>query len=484
MDLVKDNETLAWIEEIIDAFEGNSPITQQVAGFTLKVLSILCSNEWNFVTVKEKGILEKIQHGITNNQELQKPSIKLYHLQLFRAISQHSIGLHWLRQSKSWNIIIEYFLKTPTIYIMREASKFFFDLLTKFTELMRDDATTIEALEAVMKPVINYKKTYEKMDTSDDISIKIDNEEVSREIIPTMSIITQILWHCIEARKRSRIAYYILLKYRYENRAWMMQDGIIENVSFLYQICRAQVVSNFARLSNMDIPPSDDKAKDLDFDTHAVHFYNLIMLCCYRRVYKLINMVVECHHQLWTMLDDNVTKEVILQNHDLKFGDQVVLLQTYPILHVIKSRYNGKDDCINELHYKLFNKSLQHTTRILYNLRDELAHENVESVADLATCAIHSITAVKKYLKRDRAILTFQILIYALKGYVDDPVEGGSSVQLVLQAPNLLSALLNALNEMINTFNFTWKECIESTTVVPLLLALLENSNLSSRVRS
>lgn len=481
---MKDPETLAWIEETVKAFDENSAITPQVANFALKLLELLCANEWDFVSIKEKGTLEKIQLGISKHPELQKPSTKLSHLQLLRAISKHSIGLHWLRQTKSWLLVIAYYQKNGTIYIMREASCFLYEVLTKFTELMKDEVTTIEALETIMKPVLTFKKAFHNLEES----IHVDNDEVASEVIPTLNIVTQILWLCVEARKRSRVAYYILLKYRYENTLWIIQDSIYENVDFLTVICRAHIVSNFARLSNMDIPASDQKATDLPFDVHAVHFYNLLIFACHRRVYKCMNMIAECHHQLWSMLDDGVAKEVVLENHDLKFGDQVIMMQTFPIVYVIKSRYKADDECINDLCTKLFNKSCEHTIRLLYQLRDELSHENFEFVADLAASAIHSITAVKKFLKRDRAILAFQILIHVLKGYVDEPVEAGTSrknaVQLVLQAPNLLSALLNALNEMINVFNFSWKECVESTTIVPLLLTLLENPNLSSRVSS
>lgn len=485
MDFVKDPQTLEWIEKTVNAFDENSAITQQVANFTLKILELHCANEWNFVSIKDKGLLEKIQIGISKHPELQKPSTKLSHLQLLRAISKHSIGLHWLRQTKSWLLVIDYYQKNGTIYIMREASCFLYDILTKFTELMKDEVTTLEALEAIMKPVLTFKKTYHTLENTDK-SIHVDNDEIAIEVIPTLNIVTQILWLCIEAKKRSRVAYYILLKYRYENCLWIIQDSIYENVAFLTIVCRAHIVSNFARLSNMDIPSTDEKAIDLPFDTHAVHFYNLLCFACHRRVYKCMNMIAECHHQLWSMIDDGVTKEVVLENHDLKFGDQVIMLQTFPIVYVIKSRYKSDDDFINELCTKLFNMSCEHTVRLLYQLRDELSHENFDFVADLAASAIHSVTAVKKFLKRDRAILAFQIFIHVLKGYVEEPTDVGSSrrnpIQLVLQTPNLLSALLNALTEMINVFNFSWKECVESTTIVPLLLALLENPNLSSRV--
>lgn len=482
--MIKDPRTITWIEETIEAFN-KDPVPQQVSNFnfTLKILCLLCKNEWNFVSLNEKGLLDKIQLMIDKNPALQKASIKLSHLKLLREISQHAIGLHWLKQKKSWNTVFEYNQNGSTVYITKEASGFFFDILTKFIELMNDEQTAIEVLEIIFMPMTRIKQATESNQV-----LSVDNEISSQEIIPSLNVLTQILWLCIEAKKRSRLAYYILLKYRYENTMWFIQDVVILNNQFMTAIVRALTVSNFARLCFMDIPSSDEKGKDLDFDVHAVHFYNILNFCYIRRIFKCINMVCEIHHQLWSIIDDEtVLKEVVLKNHDLKYGDQVIMIQTFPIVYVINSLYKN-DDSINELLTKLFHMSCEHTVRVLYHLRDGFSCESFDYAADLATSAIHSLTAIKKYLKRERAILTFQILIYILKGYVvDDSGEAGSStnnkaIQIVLQAPNLLSALLNSLNEMIKYFKFNWTECVESTSVVPLLLSLLENNNLSSRV--
>lgn len=353
---------------------------------------------------------------------------------------------------------------------------------------MKDEETTIEALESLLDPIIKFTSSYAQTPGSNEFySLEVDNSEFANRLIPVLDIVSKILWLCVESRKRSRVAYYILLKYRFENKVWHIQDGINSNVTFLTAVCRAHIVSNFARLSSMDIPPTDQKAKDLSMNEHAVHFYNLHFFVCMRRIYKCLNMIMECHHQLWSMLSEDVTKEVVLENHDLKFGDQVIMIQTFPIVYAINSQYKTNDGYINELCTKMFNMSCEHTIKVLYNLRDLLVHENFEFVSNLASCAVHSIIAVKKYIKRDRAVLAFQILIYVLRSYVEDPTDdsGSSSnicTQLVLQAPNLLSAILNALNEMISFFNFTWNECIESTAIVPLLLCLLENPNVSPKV--
>ncbi|XP_070507024.1 uncharacterized protein [Chironomus tepperi] len=482
-DFIKDPVTMKWIETSINAFDDPESIpSQQIANFTLKIMCFICSNEWNFVEMKEKGLLDKIRVGIEKHPQLQKAPIKLKHLQLLHAISQHSIGLHWIKQTKVWNIIINYYQTTSSIYLIRDSSIFFFDILVKFSELMKDDDSCTEALEAIMAPILNYKHHENNQ------SIVVDDSDFSLELTPSINVLSQILLLCVESNKRTRLAYFILLKYRLENKLWVAQDAFQTDLSFLSSLIRAQNVSNIARLTSMDIPPSDEKATDLPLDIHALHFYNLTMFCMNRQVPKAINTVAETHHTLWFKLGDRAPKEVILENHDLYFGDQVTMIQTFPILYIIKSRYQQSDQYIIEVCSKIFKKSCEHTIRMLYQYRDALSHENFDFVADLAVNCIQSIISVKKYLKRDRATLALQIFIYVLKGYVQEPVDdsgsgcgSGVNIQLVLQAPNLLSALLNALNVMIDTFKFSWKECIESTEIVPLLLELLENSNLSSR---
>lgn len=482
-DFIKEPETIAWIERMVDSFDAsdtNELVTQQVANFTLKILSLICSNEWQFAAIKEKNLLEKIQQGIEKHPQLQKPSVKLSHIQLLHSISQHSIGLHWLKQTKSWELCIRYYGTNNTMFIIRESGNFLFDILTKFTELMKDENLCLEIVEAVMGPLVGFRGKDDP-----DAKLIVDDEGLSQTMVPSINIINHILTKCIESNKRSRMAYHILLKHRFENKLWLVLEVVQRDIDFVSNIMRGLHISNFARLSSMDIPSSDTKATDLPFDVHTIHFYNLMIGCLLRRGFKNINMIAEMHHQLWHKLGDRAPTEVVLENHDLKYGDQVIMIQTLPIIFIIKSRH--KAEYINDLCTKMFNMSCEHTIRLLYQYRDGLESESFDFIADLAANSIQRILGLKKFLNRDRATLAFQILIYVLKGYADDPDQPGHdkaicSTQLLLQAPNLLSALLIGLNDMIKHYNFTWKECIESTAIVSLLLVLLDNPNLSARV--
>lgn len=112
-EIIKHEDTAAWIETTINSFDSDL-ITQQVANFTLKLLSLICSDEWQFAAIKTTNF-EKIQQGIEKHPSLQKPSIKLSHIQLLHSISQHSIGLNWLKQTRSWKLSIKYYETSNTV---------------------------------------------------------------------------------------------------------------------------------------------------------------------------------------------------------------------------------------------------------------------------------------------------------------------------------------------------------------------------------
>lgn len=480
-EFLKESQTIAWIEKIVESFDSSELPTQQVANFTLKILSLLCSNEWQFAAIKEKNLLEKIQIGIEKHPELQKPAIKHAHIQLLNSLSQHSIGLHWLKQTRSWKLSIDYYKKSNTIFIIREAGNFLYTVISKFCELMKDESLCMEIIEEILAPLIDFRGK------DSGTQMIVDDDSLFAVMTPCMNIANHLLIMCIESQKRSRMAYYILLKYRYENKLWLVLDLTANNDEFKNLIMKSMHIGNFARLSCMDILPSDDKAKDLSFDVHTIHFYNLVMACMEHRAFKCVNIITEMHHQLWYKLGDKAPKEIVLENHDLKYGDQVVMIQSLPIIFIIKSRYKANEGYLNELCTKMFNISCEHTIRILYQYRDGLKDESYNFIADLAANAVQKIASLKKFLTRERASLAFQILIYVLRGYVDDEnncdnVKRTCNTQLVLQAPNLLSALLIGLNDMIKYYNFAWNECIESTAIVPLLLVLLDNPNLNARV--
>lgn len=414
------------------------------------------------------------------------------HVQLLLVLSKHNSGLHWIKISKSWLACLEYSKENQTIYLEREIAKFIYTVLDKFCTLTNDYDLCDEILHNILSPLVDNFGTEDSADI-----VVVDESEVERELTPILSLVGYIFQKCIESDKRSRIAYLILVKHRFEVNLWRL-TSLAHNIDFAGKIMRVHIMGNYTRLRSLDIPIEDDKTTDLTFNKFTISFFNYMNYCIARRSGRNIIMMAELNHVLWKSIGDHGPEEVILENQNIKFGDQVLLLQLLPLIYVIKA-YEKKDKDDDEKEYldkfcmKLFDISCGHTTRLLYGFRDMLTVSDINA-SELATKSIQGIISLQNSLGRDRAIIAFQAFMYILNEYLTCSHDGQASdgipshmhtritTNLLIETPNLLSAILNGLYQLIKIYRITWKESIESTVLLNFMLGLLNDSNLSPRV--
>lgn len=312
-----------------------------------------------------------------------------------------------------------------------------------------------------------------------------------------------VLEKCLQTGRRTRIAYFVLSAYRLEYNLWRLAD-ITHDTDLLGIIVKNHVLGNFLRICSMDIPETDTTCKDLDFKVFTTHFYNHMTFLIGRKSFRTIIQTAELNHKLWKMLGDRAPSEEICDNDNkIKFGDQVLIIQVFPVLFLLKHRCAQENDgqYVEDFCTKILSISCTFTTRIMYSYRDALlANGSFDTIAELAGKSIQGMLSIKDSLKRDRAVLSCSILIYLLKEYVPDSKvmhenyapEGKckrkcgavANSELLLQTQNLLFNILCGLHDLIKNYDISWKECIESTAIVDLMLALLNNPNLSTRVSS
>jgi BRCA1-associated ATM activator 1 len=400
----------------------------------------------------------------------------LAHIVLLKAIAKHDSGLEWIKDTKQWKTCSSYYEDTHTVYVIRETYEFLYTILEKFaSESHRDDELCIEILQSIMSCLINRPWASE--------IVVVDDEHVQRQNLPMLNLICFILEKCIESKQRSRISYHILITLKFEFNLWKLADMSHDQV-FLGCVLRSFVLSNFARFSSMEIPETNPTAEDLPLEKFVLNFYNYMNFCISRRSSRNIIMMSEMNHQLWKKLGDRAPLE-LMKTHKIKFGDQVLLLQLLPIIVVIKGPKSQEREYLDDFLLSLYKISCEFTIRLMYAFRD-LLRTNAESIPDLAYKSIQGILAMRESLSRERAIIVFQALIYTLKEFTPDICVQGEKaevdVALVMELPNLLSAIFTGLYELIKNYRLTWNECIETLSLVNFMLAFLNNPNLSMRV--
>uniref|UniRef100_A0A182MFV2 Uncharacterized protein n=1 Tax=Anopheles culicifacies TaxID=139723 RepID=A0A182MFV2_9DIPT len=481
--LVKSPEVFQWLETMLKQWESDRPPATDICAFTLQLLGMIVENEWDFSRIQNGSrMLDRFQECIQRNGKMQNPSIKLGHVLVLKAISRHAMGMAWIKQSGSWRICLDYYNGYQTIYITRETSLFIYEVLERFCA-MGDYEEVKEIVRTILSPLIDCVwKSPEQVD-----AVLVNDYHSQKIISPLLNLMQTLFRKIIESKQRTRVAYFILYTYKFERNLWKFTDTMHDH-TYLAKIWQTHIYANCARLCTMEIPPEDTFAVDLTFDRYTINFLNYVNFSIRRGNVQNVMLMAETHHALWRILGDRAPEEVVLKNQSIRFGDQILLLQLFPVVYEMQC-FATKDlpDYVEKFCTQLYDIACEFTIRLIYACRDIFQAYNL-NVTELACKSIQGIVTTHK-LPRPRAVIAFQAFVYLLKEFLPDmccSLEGESRVfgkaDLMLSKPNLLSAIINGLMSLIENFKITWKECIESTAIVNFMLNLLANPNLPPRL--
>lgn len=352
--------------------------------------------------------------------------------------------------------------------------KFIHEILDKSIIIMKDDQFATEIINAIYKPLIEINET-------ENPTINVDDSELHRNLTPCLNLIIYVLQSAMfQSSDLKHISSLIPSDLKLDLAGWRIADRSYDS-QFLEILMKVFTVHNFSRIINS----SDESSKDLSHFT--LRFFNYMHFLINRRCGLNMIKAVEFYHLIWLKLKSKLPKHILKEDEDVQIENQFIMLQIVPILYFIRKDPQKLIECLDNYVIKMFNISSEHTTKVCYAFRDLL---NTDYRADdIASKSIQGIISLKSDMNRDRAVMVFQALMYSLKGYapealnIDRPC---NSVPLdtdcLAQSPQHLSAILAGLHILVEHYNITWKECIESTVLINFMLALLNNPNLTTRV--
>ncbi|XP_065079249.1 uncharacterized protein LOC135702161 [Ochlerotatus camptorhynchus] len=480
--LLKGQEVLNWLGKALEQWESETVPSMDVAAFTLQILARIVEDEWDFAKVQNSKMLDRFQECIQRDSKFQHASVRLGHVMVLKAISKHAMGLSWIKSSESWKICLDYYNgQLQTIFIMKETSFFMYEVLERFG-MVGDYELVKEIVHCIISPLLD--GMWKTSSTEHEHTVLVDDEKSQRVMTSMLNLMCTLFRKMLEGKKRIRAAYYILITYHFERNLWLYADTIQDH-SYLTKLWETQILANCTRLGCMDIPSEDTNTTDLPFEKYTINFLNYVNFSIRRGNVHNVMLMGQMHHHAWRLLGDRAPEEVVLKNQNIKFGDQILLLQLFPVIYESKSLISkNPPDYIEQFCVKLFDISCEFTVRLMYACRDVFQAYNM-SVTELAIKSIQGIASLHT-LPRSRAIIAFQAFILVLKEFLPEQCylqnqSDFSKTDLILSKPNLLAAIINALHTLIQHYKFNWKECIESSTLVNFMLNLLGNPNLPPR---
>lgn len=201
-------------------------------------------------------------------------------------------------------------------------------------------------------------------------------------------------------------------------------------------------------------------------------------------VMKLTYLIIYYWFLIHTRLLPMTHKDI--NNDPLIFQNQVAILQIVPIYHFVEKQFDldwnfeGIDDLREFYIHKLVRQMCQYTVRLVYNYRNMLV--SLPYNYQLPMKAMQYIIQSRKYYKRHTALIVFQALVYALNDFIACIKSDRKQLEIALKETNFFFTFMNAVRDLIENFDFTWKDCVESICVVNAVLDFLALTDWPTKV--
>lgn len=460
------------------------------------------------------------------------PSIKLGYIRVLRSISGISFGLSYIRlHPEAWRYPIKLCTSDHTIYVIREAHDLIFELLYNYSVKAKDEQLVLEILEEIIQPIqkntfneseaigncnenmdiypaeVNLKDKCNANNTVTNnhktIMINVDDNGTQSKVSPTLDLLSYIFEQSLTVTNgTTNISSLCHEKYKLEILIWKLVE-MTQNHIFVGKILKTLTTLNFARLICEQMDQTIIKPEK--FNHFGLNFFNTMKFCVNRNELLNFLQLAQLNHILWKKIASHVPKKIKIDDEYVSFENQLITFHLLPVLFTLHCKKFYESEIFDHYLMKLFEINSQHTLRICYAFRDTLMDStscdkktvDLTKFADLAYKSINGILSMEKILDREQAILVFQAMMYALKTFIDQTmmkIESDSTTlpnqsmssnnsDFVVLVPNVLYSMLIGLRSLIERYNITWKESLETICLVNMVGCILKNSNLTEKVR-
>lgn len=414
-----------------------------------------------------------MNENIASNPSLQIPSIKLAHVNVLSAMLQHSTGIKWLINSRSWTFVLNYCQQNDTIYVVREAQSF----MSRFTHIiaadLNDEQLCTEIITTTRVPLTQSIKIENNV-------VNVDGSDLQRTVLPCINLMRSYMDYALKSTKKSCFPH-VLTTTKFRLDMWRLTDMTTDE-HLSRHISSVIIYLNFLEYVNS----LDDKDnQSLNENQFGLHFFNLLKFCILKKSASNLLASANQYHHLWTSLAGRLPETIVLEGNSINFENQIISLQLTPVLFSIAT-HAEESEIFDAYIMKLLNISTDHTLRVCYGFRDLLIKNRAQSSA-VSCKSIQGILAMKD-LHRDRAVYVFKALCYSLKDYAfnirtrEEALATPNAADRLIESPHLVLEMLLGLHKLILEHNITWKESLETMCVLRFMMVLLIKPTLTPRV--
>ncbi|XP_044272402.1 uncharacterized protein LOC123016210 isoform X10 [Tribolium madens] len=401
------------------------------------------------------------------------PSIKLAYINLISAFLEHKSGIEWMVACTFWEDIYQLSL-TDCETVVEKSTKFMSKLLEKTVE--NDELFCDNVVKRVMFPlgenVYKSTKASEIMEVADQV--------VSEYLKPTLTLMGNILEYFLEEtlfdRGDFRVLLLFLKNFHQEER---ISDLMIlaQSKNLVFHLGKIMYIMQFLELY---LKAVTNTAPLASLNATIQRIKNNFTLNISKGCFKDVILFATFGQLYWNLIETKVPIIQIKKITDVPFTDGLVVIQVLAQFCLLLKYVWNKDqmeelwrdefrDCFIHKLFKML--SCNEIIRLVYMWRDCLVIRN-----DLFEISIHSLLCIqksRKYYSRNHAVVVVQTLIYNLKDISNGIKESPSKFELFHNHLTYLSLIFEVLAALIEEFQITWKDSLESIDLLPFCFDFL-----------
>lgn len=476
-----------WLETAVTQWETTQSMpSSSIATFTLNLSSLISTNESNFMQLNNTNVYLRLCKVLKLRSMEVGPSVKLGYLKMLHSFMKHKSGLEWLVATDHWTDILGYCLENQTIYITRDGYIFMYDLLSKFITIHPTFC------ELIVKKIL-YKLQDDQFNINGVKRSEIDDVQLVKDLMPTLKLLNFILEKCFLANtehENENIPDIFIKLYNLEETLWKLLM-VSRDPELLFNISKPLYIISFQQIEVKKMHNRETSIPEIaEFSKKFCRLFNTLIT---KR--SPINILKLCHlgHIYWKKLSI-LLPSCKPDQQPLVFENQLILYQIMPILYIAFSIAYKKDiqkDELTELFiHKLFKISCEHTIRCCYSYRallmsydtKQTSTSNDAVIFDFGQKAIYYLMKTRPNFQRERAVIVFQALMYAMKYLAKSFVNKAESRIDITATTGFLSAMFDGLSMLIKDFKITWRESVETICLTSLTLQYLDVPDLPTKV--
>ncbi|XP_008197112.1 uncharacterized protein LOC100141760 isoform X5 [Tribolium castaneum] len=447
-----------------------SPPTN-IAAFSLSLVGLLARNEQRFCELNNNNFFIKLVNVLKARQPGVAPSLKLAYIKLISAFLEHKSGVEWMVACTFWEDIYQLSL-TNCEPVVEKSTQFMAKLLEATVEY--DELFCDNVIKRVMLPLgENVYKSIKATEAADQVA--------SEYLQPTLTLIGSILEHFLEELLFDRGDFCVLLmflkNFHLEER---ISDFMIiaQSKNLVFHLGKIMYIMQFLELY---LKALTNTATPESVNATVRRIKNNYTLNISKGCFKDVVSFATFGQLYWNLME---TKVPIVQinkiDGDVPFTDRLVVMQIFAQFCLLL-KYCWNKDKLEELAldefrdcfiHKLFKMlSCHEIIRLAYMWRDCLVIR--DDLFEISTYSLLCIRNSRKYYSRNRAVVVVQALIYNLKDIGNGIKESPSKLDIFLNQLTYFSHVFEVLAILIEEFQITWKDSLESIDLLTICFDFL-----------